>query len=193
MRYFLISFFATMVVALIALFCSADDLKLTPDNSDGKSCPIKTLSPAEQILQDISVDATNITKGKNDAAAAQKALDLANGLIKTSTEKMAADRAKLNATLDDLVNPQPKPNPKTVQIVEVISDNCPFCDTPNMIKDFVASGINIITTKSNVWAANGTPTYIMTVDGKETQRVVGKCSKEKLQQWYNETVAWVNK
>ena len=42
----------------------------------------------------------------------------------------------------------------------------------------------------DAFEASATPTYIMTVNGKEINRVTGKLNVNQLLDWYNKTVIW---
>lgn len=155
------------------------------------SCPIPAVKvgvdPIQAALDSIKAIADNLNKANISKNDATKALDTANNEIKTLTDKLAADRVLLNKLLDNINNNVPAP---VIQIIEVYSDGCAYCDSDATIASYVKEGLPIIKSKDPVWKVNATPTFITTLNGKEVSRVVGILSKEKLFQWHKDTIEW---
>jgi len=152
--------------------------------------PVKVSAPVDPIqtaLDSIKADAANLVVINTKKNEATKALEIANNEIKTLTDKLATDRALLNKLLDNINNNIPAP---TIQIIEVYSDGCAYCDSDATIAQYVKEGLPIVKTKDAKWKATATPTFIATLNGKEVSRVVGILSKDKLFQWHKDLIAW---
>jgi hypothetical protein len=158
------------------------------------SCPIPVavkvkapIDPIQSALDSIRASAENLAKANITKNDAQKALDTANTDIKSLTDKLAADRVLLNKLLDNINNNVPAPE---IQIIEVYSDGCAYCDTDATIAGYVKEGLPIVKTKDSKWKATATPTFIALLNGKEVSRVVGILSKDKLFQWHKDLIVW---
>ena len=156
--------------------------------ANGQSCP--TPKTAATIYTDIDNNAVQIESLMAAKAELESTLLKTNDALAASIKKLAQNRAKLNAYLDNLGKPKPKE--KSIQIVEVYSEGCQYCDTDETIAGYVKNGLNIVKTKDTKWAVTSTPTYIMTVDGKEINRVAGYLSEKTLTKWQLDIKVWAN-
>jgi hypothetical protein len=147
-----------------------------------------TISPLDDATAAIKDDVAKVSSLNKNATALKAALLQATEDLKTFNDKLATDRKTLNDLLDG-VNLPPVIQ-KVVQIVEITTPHCPYCDTDAEIASYVKSGINIV--KGTQFTTTGTPTYVCTVDGKEINRTIGKLTEAQLLIWYNATVKWAN-
>ena len=197
MKYFLIIF----------LLCGSFSFGAEPCCPNGE-CPLPaatalvksstTASPLDVAVSAVQSSASTLSTKVSERDKLKIQLDGLNVDITTLTATLVSDRATLNQLLDDLSDPNPKPLPvvRVVQLVEIASSSCPPCNQfqPTFDK-MVKSGINMRRIdadkeKNPFSQVNSTPSWIMTVGGKEVSKLEGYLGKDKLTEWYNQTLNW---
>lgn len=196
---------ALYILVLVALVLTARCHALEPDCDckDGV-CPVAVVQPAcmvksgtqdpLQVASDaVNEDAHQVNDIAEAQAEAQVQVDKQTALLKQVQDKLAQDRAAYNALLDNLNKPQPKPVvAKKIEIWEVTQAGCKLCDKDEFIAQAVQDGIPIqkIDISDKRFTVLSTPTSIITVDGKEIQRIVGRLDLPGLHTWLKTIQDW---